>query len=67
MMVCGMIIMLSVIIILKITSSPVIAVSENEYYRISQMPETRYYEHYETLSMPEKKAVVYPILTQTAY
>ncbi|WP_255465104.1 hypothetical protein [Nitrosopumilus sp. b3] len=31
------------------------------------MPETRFFEQYTELSAPEKTAVVYPILTQTAY
>jgi hypothetical protein len=62
-----MIIMLSTIVIFKTGTSSAIGVPDNEYYRISQMPETRYYDHYESLSMPEKTAVVYPILTQTAY
>lgn len=60
--------MVSIIVILKTGSSDGINVSEDyEYYRISQMPETRYFEHYDELSTPAKTVVVYPILTQTAY
>jgi len=67
-MIFSMIIMLSIIVILKTGSSDAIHMSEDyEYYRISQMPETRYFEKYEELSAPVKTVVVYPILTQTAY
>ncbi len=67
-MIFSMIIMLSIIVILKTGSSDAIHVSEDyDYYRISQMPETRYFEQYEELSAPVKTVVVYPILTQTAY
>ena len=41
--------------------------SEDEFYRSSQMPETRYFEQYGELSAPKKAVVVYPILTQSAY
>ncbi len=67
-MICSILIMLSVIIILKTGSSDAINMTDDfEEYRISQMPETRFFEQYEELSSPEKTAVVYPILTQTAY
>jgi len=67
-MIFSMIIMLSIIVILKTGSSNAIDASEDyEYYRISQMPETRYFEKYDELSAPAKTVVVYPILTQTAY
>ena len=60
--------MLSVITILKTGSSDAINTTNDfDEYRISQMPETRFFEQYEELSAPEKTAVVYPILTQTAY
>ena len=67
-MICSILIMLSVIIILKTGSSDAINTTNDfDEYRISQMPETRFFEQYEELSAPEKTAVVYPILTQTAY
>ncbi len=67
-MIFSMIIMLSIIVILQTGSSDAIPVSEDyEYYLISQMPETRYFEKYDELSAPAKTVVVYPILTQTAY
>jgi hypothetical protein len=60
--------MLSVIIILKTDSSEALNTSNDfDEYRISQMPETRFFEQYDELSAPEKTAVIYPILTQTAY
>lgn len=60
--------MLSVIIILKTGSSEGLnTVNDFDEYRISQMPETRFFEQYDELSAPEKTAVIYPILTQTAY
>jgi len=60
--------MLSVIIILKTGSSDAISTTNDfDEYRISQMPETRFFEQYEELSAPKKTVVVYPILTQTAY
>ena len=67
-MIFSMIIMLSVIIILKTGSSDALDVhNDQEFYRISQMPETQYFDQYEELSAPEKTVVVYPILTQAAY
>ena len=61
-------IMLFIIILLKTDSSDALYLSDDDqYYRISQMPETRYFEQYEELSASEKTVVVYPILTQTAY
>ncbi|QLH07967.1 hypothetical protein C5F50_07190 [Nitrosopumilus ureiphilus] len=67
-MVFSMVIMLSIIIVLKTGSSDAINVSEDyDYYRISQMPETQFFEQYEELSAPVKTVVVYPILTQSAY
>lgn len=67
-MIFSIIIMLSIIVILKTDSSDAILVSEDyEYYRISQMPETRYFEKYAELSAPDKTVIVYPILTQSAY
>jgi hypothetical protein len=60
--------MLSVIIILKTDSSEALNTSNDfDEYRISQMPETRFFEQYDELSAPEKTAVIYPVLTQTAY
>lgn len=60
--------MLSVIIILKTESSDAINTTNDfENYRISQMPETRFFDRYEEFSAPEKTVVIYPILTQTAY
>lgn len=67
-MICSILIMLSVIIILKTDSSEALNTSNDfDEYRISQMPETRFFEQYDELSAPEKTAVIYPILTQTAY
>ncbi|GBH34725.1 MAG: hypothetical protein K5798_05630 [Nitrosopumilus sp.] len=67
-MICSILIMLSVIIILKTGSSEALNTSNDfDEYRISQMPETRFFDQYDELSAPEKTAVVYPILTQTAY
>lgn len=67
-MICSILIMLSVIIILKTGSSEALNTSNDfDEYRISQMPETRFFEQYDELSAPEKTAVIYPILTQTAY
>ena len=60
--------MLSVLVILKTgTSDAINTTNDFEDHRISQMPETRFFEQYSELSAPEKTAVVYPILTQTAY
>ena len=60
--------MLSIIVILKTDSSDAInATNDFEDYRISQMPETRFFEKYDEFSAPEKTAIVYPILTQSAY
>ena len=67
-MIFSILIMLSIILILKTGSSDAIN-TENDFedYRITQMPETRFFEQYEEFSAPEKTVVVYPILTQTAY
>ena len=60
--------MLSIIAVIQIQSSNAVPThGEQEYYKISQMPETRYFEQYEELSAPEKTIVIYPILTQSAY
>lgn len=60
--------MLSVLVILKTGSSDAINTTDDfEEYRISQMPETRFFDQYEELSAPEKTVIIYPILTQTAY
>jgi len=60
--------MLSIIVIFKTGSSDAANLSEDySTYRISQMPETRYFEQYAELSTPGNTVVVYPILTQTAY
>ena len=60
--------MLSVIVILKTGSSEAVnTINDYDEYRISQMPETRFFEQYNELSAPENTAVVYPILTQSAY
>ena len=67
-LVFSMLIMLTVIVFLKTGSSDALYLpNDEEYYRISQMPETRYFEQYGELSAPENAVVVYPILTQTAY
>ena len=67
-MLCSILIMLSLIVILKTGSSDASNTTNDfEEYRISQMPETRFFDQYEELSAPEKTAIVYPILTQTAY
>jgi len=58
--------LLSIIVITMGTSNATISVDDNEY-RLSQMPETRYFEQYQELSAPPKSVVIYPILTQSAY
>jgi len=40
---------------------------DNQDYRLSLMPETKFYDDYEKIVAPENTVVVYPILTQTAY
>lgn len=63
-----MTIMLLFIVVITFNTSNATDASENyDSYRISQMPETRYFEQYAQLSAPEKTVVVYPILTQSAY
>ena len=46
-----------------------VEVPEDSYsaYNISKMPELDYYETYEELKANEKVAVIYPIITQSAY
>lgn len=64
-MIFSMILMLFSIGIITIDTSN--ATPENDEYRISLMPETRYFEQYAELSAPENTVVIYPILTQSAY
>jgi len=66
-MIFSMIVMLLSIIMITIDSSEAVIVPKNIEYRISQMPETRYFDQYEELSAPLNSVVVYPILTQSAY
>ena len=67
-MICGMMVMLSIIAVIQIQSSNAVPThGEQEFYKISQMPETQYFEQYEELAAPEKTVVIYPILTQSAY
>ena len=67
-MIFSILIMISVIIILKTGSTEAINTTNDfEHYRISQMPETKFFEQYDELSAPEKTVVIYPILTQSAY
>jgi len=66
-MIFSMIFMLFSLIVITIGSSDATIVPKNIEYRISQMPETRYFDKYEELSAPPNSVVVYPILTQSAY
>jgi len=66
-MIFSMIFMLLSIIVITIGSSEATIVPKNIEYRISQMPETRYFDQYEELSAPQNSVVIYPILTQSAY
>jgi hypothetical protein len=48
-------------------NSQVVAQNSFEDYKESKMPELRYYQNYEELTIDSKTAVVYPIFTQSAY
>ena len=61
-----MIIMLSLIVLITNNNSSAVTVSEDSY-RLSQMPETRYFSQYEEFASPGNTVVIYPILTQNAY
>jgi len=65
-MIFSMILMLLSIGIMTIGTSDATN-SENDEYRLSLMPETRYFEQYAELSASENTVVIYPILTQSAY
>jgi len=66
-MIFSMIVMLLSIIVITIDTSNATVVENDDEYRISQMPETRYFEQYEELVAPQNSVVIYPILTQSAY
>jgi hypothetical protein len=66
-MIFSMTLMLFSMFIITIGTSNTTASTENYDYRISQMPETRYFEQYVELSATPKSVIIYPILTQSAY
>ena len=65
-MIFSMMIMLSLIVLITNNNSSAVTVSEDSY-RLSQMPETRYFSQYEEFASPGNTVVIYPILTQNAY
>ena len=66
-MISSMIVMLLSIIVITIETSNATVAENDDEYRISQMPETKYFEQYAELVAPQNSVVIYPILTQSAY